>query len=261
MAEGPSEAPQDAGSDSTPPGGSQPRPEDRGLAGLFATYLAVTATLFAITRLRGLPWMDEVVSLAVAALFLFVAIARVGYALAPLQAHGMALGGLLAPAPPGEGPAVFDLFRLLRENGASILRETAVALALATLIFPPFIFAFGYWNGLSGWPALRMPPEFIAFSLAQIVAVAIPEEAFFRGYMQTRLRGRLPLWSTLILQSAAFAFVHLAVDGQPARLAVFFPGLLFGLLRAWRGGIGAAVVFHALCNMLAEYLRHAWLLP
>jgi membrane protease YdiL (CAAX protease family) len=33
------------------------------------------------------------------------------------------------------------------------------------------------------------------------------------------------------------------------RLAVFFPALLFGWLRARTGGIGASVVFHALCNL------------
>ena len=41
----------------------------------------------------------------------------------------------------------------------------------------------------------------------------------------------------------------------PARLAVFFPALLFGLLRAWRGGIGAAMLLHALSNVLAELLE------
>ena len=35
----------------------------------------------------------------------------------------------------------------------------------------------------------------------------------------------------------------LATEPHPAKLATFFPGLLFGWLRAWRGGIGAAIAF------------------
>ena len=35
--------------------------------------------------------------------------------------------------------------------------------------------------------------------------------------------------------------------------------LLFGLIRARRGGIGAALVFHALCNLLSEVLTRGWL--
>ncbi|HJL19019.1 MAG TPA: glutamic-type intramembrane protease, partial [Sandaracinaceae bacterium LLY-WYZ-13_1] len=37
-------------------------------------------------------------------------------------------------------------------------------------------------------------------------------------------------------------------------------GLLFGWLRAWRGGIGAAMLLHAMSNVLAEILEEGWLL-
>jgi membrane protease YdiL (CAAX protease family) len=39
---------------------------------------------------------------------------------------------------------------------------------------------------------------------------------------------------------------------------VFFPALLFGWLRARTGGIGAPVVFHALCNLFADYLAKSY---
>ncbi|MCC6875407.1 MAG: CPBP family intramembrane metalloprotease, partial [Sandaracinaceae bacterium] len=38
-----------------------------------------------------------------------------------------------------------------------------------------------------------------------------------------------------------------------------FPGLLFGWMRARRGGIGAALVLHALSNVLADVLERGWL--
>jgi hypothetical protein len=40
---------------------------------------------------------------------------------------------------------------------------------------------------------------------------------------------------------------------------VFFPALLFGWMREKRGGIGAAVWFHALCNVLSEVLARGYL--
>ena len=63
----------------------------------------------------------------------------------------------------------------------------------------------------------------------------------------------------LVIQAALFALVHFVVDGQPERLAVFFPGLLFGWIRARRGGIGAAILFHALSNLYADVLVRGWL--
>jgi uncharacterized protein len=59
-----------------------------------------------------------------------------------------------------------------------------------------------------------------------------------------------------------------ATTGQPARLSVFFPSLVFGWLRAPKkgtpkkgmqtGGIGAAVAFHAACNIFSALLTDAY---
>jgi membrane protease YdiL (CAAX protease family) len=56
-----------------------------------------------------------------------------------------------------------------------------------------------------------------------------------------------------------FAAIHFLVEPHPARLAVFFPALLFGWTRAWRGGIGAALVLHAMSNLYSEILARSWL--
>ena len=95
-----------------------------------------------------------------------------------------------------------------------------------------------------------------------------PEEAFFRGTLQTRLQDHWAAERSLfgvrlsvrawLLSAALFALVHFVSIPDPARLAVFFPALLFGLLRAWRGGIGAAILLHALSNLLSEVLQRSW---
>ncbi|MET0391205.1 MAG: myxosortase family intramembrane protease, partial [Polyangiales bacterium] len=107
------------------------------------------------------------------------------------------------------------------------------------------------------------------YAMTQILVVGLPEEALFRGYVQGRLGDAWParirvLGAQLspgawLLQAALFALLHVAVDYNLARLAVFFPGLLFGWLRALRGGVGAAILVHAACNLLSDLLIRGWL--
>ena len=47
---------------------------------------------------------------------------------------------------------------------------------------------------------------------------------------------------------------HFATHAHVARLAVFFPSLVFGWLRARGGGVGAAILFHASCNLYSAWL-------
>jgi membrane protease YdiL (CAAX protease family) len=103
--------------------------------------------------------------------------------------------------------------------------------------------------------------------LGQFLVIALPEEAFYRGYLQTRLDEawppRLRVLGTyvgpgLVVTSVVFALGHVATELHPDRLAVFFPSLLFGWMRARRRGIGAPAAFHALCNLFASYLARSY---
>jgi membrane protease YdiL (CAAX protease family) len=97
--------------------------------------------------------------------------------------------------------------------------------------------------------------------------VAIPEELFYRGWMQTSWSRSGPSRRILgaeigpgfLATQVLFAAGHL-VTLQPLRLATFFPGLLFGWLRARTGGVAAPAVAHALSNLLVLFLE-ASLLP
>jgi len=120
-----------------------------------------------------------------------------------------------------------------------------------------------HWLGLSDvyW---RLPRDFIWLALSQIVVVAVPEELFFRGYLMGRFEERwpsrrrllgAPVGWPLLLSSALFALGHVLVDFDLQRLAVFFPGLAFGWMRARTGSIAAGALFHALCNLLSEVLH------
>ena len=99
----------------------------------------------------------------------------------------------------------------------------------------------------------------LTYVIVHLGLVALPEEWFFRGYLQARLDAALGTprrllgadvgWG-LVLAAAAFALLHPILLPGAYRLLVFFPALLFGWLRARTGVIGASVLVHAFSNVL-----------
>jgi membrane protease YdiL (CAAX protease family) len=175
--------------------------------------------------------------------------------IARIRGFGLSLGGLLEPAP-------LSARRMLRDGFVAILH----ALAAAAIIYPCFWFGFRLWWQVDVFKPAPLGPV-VSDALGQLLVIALPEEAFYRGYLQTSLERDLNRsisvlgarigWG-LVIASAVFAVGHLLTELNPARLAVFFPSLVFGFLRARTGGIGASVLFHALCNLFAAYLLRSY---
>jgi membrane protease YdiL (CAAX protease family) len=108
----------------------------------------------------------------------------------------------------------------------------------------------------------RLPDRFTEWVIDDLFVVALPEEFFYRGYIQGRLRDAWPggklflgarlgpaFWVTAIL----FALGHLAIF-EVWRLAVFFPALLFGWMRERTNSVVAGALFHAASNILIKVL-------
>ncbi len=245
---------------------------------VLAAYALVFAGTAALGAVRTGTWIDDLAQVGIALMFLGVPLRLARREPDGSARYGVALGGLLDPVDDGQpaGPfGLLELGRALRRAAPDALRELGVALGLALVIFPPFVVGFWLWHAPGRDFALRFSPDVGSFVLAQFLLVGLPEEAFFRGFVQTRLndhaetRGgrwapRRVLGATLsvpalLLGSALFALVHLASEPRADELATFFPGLVFGWLRAKRGGIGAALAFHALSNVLADTLVRSWL--
>ncbi len=93
---------------------------------------------------------------------------------------------------------------------------------------------------------------------SQIILIALPEEVFYRGWLQPRLRrvwpGGLPLLGVavgpaILVTSALFAVGHVVTIPAAFRLAVFFPSLLFCWLRDRTDHLAGPVTFHVLSNL------------
>ena len=173
--------------------------------------------------------------------------------------YGLSFSGLFEPEP-------LSLTRIARDAGTALLW----ALGMALLFLPPF------WLGFLWWWRIRVPfhaPRWDSLGSdfsGQLLVIALPEEAFYRGYLQSALdEVYKPRWRVLgaelgpgfLLTSALFALGHLCTEFNGARLAVFFPSLVFGYLRARTRGVGAGLVFHALCNLFASYLGQSYGFP
>ena len=170
--------------------------------------------------------------------------------------HGLSLGGLFDPEP-------LSARRLTREAA----RALGFAALIALIVFPFF------WVGYVMWwkPTLPFspapPPRWNEDVLGQLLVIALPEEAFYRGYLQTAFddafRRHVKLLGVrvgpgLLVSAALFAAGHVLTKVDPNRLAVFFPALLFGWLRARTGGVGAPIAFHAMSNLFADYLARSY---
>jgi membrane protease YdiL (CAAX protease family) len=106
-------------------------------------------------------------------------------------------------------------------------------------------------SGASGCPLMEQP---MAHSWAAVLLSAagaviwapILEEAIFRGALFRFLRARMGAMLTILITASAFAIAH---PYNPLGLmGVMVGGIVFGLLREWRGSLVAPMVAHALHN-------------
>jgi membrane protease YdiL (CAAX protease family) len=211
-------------------------------SGVLAANLAgVAAFLFIVLadgrlRARGGSWRDHgVPSFAVRDRSTWVAYGR------GLRA-GLVSSGVVLPS-----------FGLLFAAYAWVLPHLAPGMARAVAPYAS-----------PGHVALRLPPDLALRAALQLLVVALPEELFYRGWMQTSWARSAPgrgvrflgarLGAGFVWTQLLFAAGHLVVL-QPWRLATFLPGLWFGWLRERHGSIVAPVVAHALANLFIQTLE------
>ncbi len=167
-----------------------------------------------------------------------------------------------------------------REAWGRAFRLTALVLCV---VGPPFLLGYHLWQRtLFPWvldavcdqgfrgacgvgPALRrleprlfLPDDTASLMAYHLLFVAIPEELYYRGYVQSRLdEVWAPRWrivgATLgpgwLVTCVVFALGHSLVVFQWWHVFIVFPSLVFGWMRARTGGVMAGAFFHAACNI------------
>lgn len=157
-----------------------------------------------------------------------------------------------------------------------------IAAVSIAMVLPLFVGGFvAYQRGICAWhpqwapascflilhPHFRLPPDFLLLTATQVIVVALPEELFFRGYLQGRLEDAFPptravlgakLGGAWLVTAALFGLGHFLVTFEPQMLTRFFPGLIFGWMFARTRSILAGTLFHAACNMLMDVLARSF---
>jgi membrane protease YdiL (CAAX protease family) len=90
-----------------------------------------------------------------------------------------------------------------------------------------------------------------------ILYEAVPEELIFRGYLFQALAERLPGWATILTQAALFSAFGAIIGAATTldRVALFFVfSLSLGFLRQVTGTVFATIGFHAVFQLLAQWL-------
>jgi membrane protease YdiL (CAAX protease family) len=235
----------------------------RAVAEVVAAFAFATAVAAALYRVRALEGWFHVV---VAALFLYLPawlargrdLGEFGFTSRPLARNLVVVGVAVA--------VVFPLFAVGFAGWQAIACRLPSLIALAPGPCPAARTAAAALASLLRHAAPRLPSGVLKLAATEVLGVALPEELFFRGWMQGRLaeafpaRARLlgaPVGGALVVAAALFALCHWAVQGNPATLAVFFPGLVFGWMRARTNSIFPGTLFHALCNLYIETLHRS----
>jgi len=110
-------------------------------------------------------------------------------------------------------------------------------------------------------PLRPVPPQgqgWVSWLLYQFMYVAVAEEVFFRGYVQTNIlrltnaskSGQCYLWKWISIagSAACFSVAHIIVQGNVLLVLTFLPGLILGWLFIRTRSLLAPILFHGLAN-------------
>lgn len=139
-------------------------------------------------------------------------------------------------------------------NLINCIRYILFGFLTAAIIFFTIKYLKGNWNVIWLWNHNR--PLNLIFN--QLCMVALIEEWYFRGFAYDVFND-LSQWKVemygvtinyaIICSAIAFTMIHIR---STQMLPVFFPGILFGIMRERTDNIAAPVILHAACNLLVK---------
>jgi membrane protease YdiL (CAAX protease family) len=155
-----------------------------------------------------------------------------------------------------------------RLDGRAFLEDIGRAVVFAAITFPAFVVGHHVWQLLFGhrFVDLGAPADLHIVLLKNVFLIALPEELFYRGFIEHRLERiwptrrhilGIPIGRTVVLTSVFFALGHFLGEYNPARLGPFFPAFLFSSLTRRSRSIAGAILYHGLSNAFS-YLAASW---
>jgi membrane protease YdiL (CAAX protease family) len=131
-------------------------------------------------------------------------------------------------------------------RGNGVLRELPIGVLAGILVW--LVWQLG--------DTVRGPGDAYRFqtSISSIVVAPIIEETIYRGALYRYMRDRMSWLPAVIFSSTVFAAMHTTYQ-MPF---VYVSGLVYGLLREWRGSLTASIAAHASWNALAIAAGGLW---
>lgn len=124
-------------------------------------------------------------------------------------------------------------------------------IAFIVLLLSALALGYVHWD-------IKAPPFWKIWAFYNLFFVAIPEEVFFRGFLQTKLaklfeNQRLGTIYALVGSSIIFGLAHFS-GGLTYIFLSFIAGLLYGITYLWKGYLESAIFTHFMVNALHFFL-------
>ncbi|MBU2968264.1 CPBP family intramembrane metalloprotease [Pseudoalteromonas sp. C2R02] len=109
------------------------------------------------------------------------------------------------------------------------------------------VYAIAYGFGLLKFEA-SVPTWLWVFALNNLIITCVVEEAFFRGFIQTKLSNKLNPVLAIVITSCLFGIAHFA-GGLAYVLVATIAGVLYGFTYLYTGRLSAAIAVHFILNI------------
>jgi len=128
------------------------------------------------------------------------------------------------------------------------LRGVLVGVTISAVILSLYVIVIG--------KPFQLSKVSFSFIIPHLVLVAIPEEVFFRGYLQEKIGNNL---RGVLLVSLLFAVAHVVTRclgggcggmGYLLTFLTFFPSIVMGYMYIISGTLWANIMFHFLANVV-----------
>ena len=146
----------------------------------------------------------------------------------------------------------------IRQIGSTVLVVCQTCIVVFSALFVGLWLLKSFGLGLPLQPVQPNEHGWVSWLFYQFMYVAVAEEVFFRGYVQSNIlrltnpgkdgQRRLWKWLSIVLSAACFAVAHIIIQGRIILALTFLPGLICGWLFIRTRSLLAPILFHGLAN-------------